>query len=59
MLNSGEYESSNAKKEKDVSRHSDFFRLRKIFFPLINVEMPTAVGIFYIYKQEKFYAQLC
>ena len=58
MLNSGEYESSNAKKEKDVSEIRIFIRLRKIFFPLINVEMPTAVGIFYIYEQEKFYAQL-
>ena len=30
---------------------------RMLFFPLINVKMPTIVGIL-IYEQEKFHAQL-
>ena len=29
-----------------------------VFIMLINVKMPTIVGIFYIYEQDKFHAQL-
>ena len=52
-----------------ISRNSDFLgsdKPRMLFFPLINVKMPTIVGIltfnncwhFNIYEQEKFRAQL-
>ena len=48
MLNSAEYEILNAHKYK-ISRNSAFFsgsdKRRMLFFPLINVKMPTTVGI--------------
>ena len=56
MLNSDEHEILNAHKYKNIKKFS-FFQTQisreAFFFLLINVKMPTIVGIFYIYKQEK------
>ena len=61
MLNSDEHEILNAHKYKNIKKFS-FFQTQisreAFFFLLINVKMPTIVGIFYIYKQGKFHAQL-
>ena len=49
MLNSAELEIVNARKYKNVKKFSFFFsdsdKPRMLFFPLINVKMPTIVGI--------------
>ena len=61
MLNSAEHEILNVHKYIKISRNSAFLcsdKPRIQFFLLINVKMPTIVGIFYIYKQEKYHAQL-
>ena len=34
-----------------------FYKPRMLFFLLMNVKMPTTVGIFNIYEQEKLHAQ--
>ena len=60
MLNSVEYEILNAHKYKNMKNTFFFFcsgKHRILFFPLINVKMPTVVGIL-TYEQEKFHAQL-
>ena len=44
-----------------ISRNSEFLgsdEHRMLFFQLINVKMPTIVGILTFYEQEKFHAQL-
>ena len=44
-----------------ISRDSAFLwadQPRKLFFPLINVKMPTICWHFNIYEQENFHAQL-
>ena len=64
MLNSNEYEILDAHKYKNIKKFgflgSD--KLLTLLFLLINVKMPTVVGIycwhFNIYEQEKFHAQL-
>ena len=60
MLNSVEYEILNAHKYKisEIRLFLGSDKPRMLFFPLINVKMPTIVGIFDIYEQEKFHAQL-
>ena len=48
MLNSIEHEILNAHKYKNIIRNSAFLgsdKPRMLFFPLINVKMPTIVGI--------------
>ena len=61
MLNSVEHEISNAHKYKNIMKFGYFLgpdRPRMLLFPLINVKMPTIVGILTFYKKEKFHAQL-
>ena len=67
MLNSVEHESLNAHKFKNMKKFSFFSDSEKpgvLFFLLINVKMPTFVGILTfisrnnIYEQEKIHAQL-
>ena len=41
-------------KNKDVSG----FQSQMLYVMLINVKMPTIVGISYIYEDDKFHAQL-
>ena len=56
MLNSAEYKILNAHKYKNMKKFSFFSdsdKPRMLFFLLINVKMPTIVGIFNIYEQEK------
>ena len=60
MLNSAEHEILNGHKHKNTKKFQHFSvsdKPRMLFFPLINVEMPTIVGIL-SYEQEKNYAQL-
>ena len=60
MLNSVEHEILNAHKYK-ISRNSAFLgsdKTRMLFFPLINVKMPTIVGILTFMSRKKFHAQL-
>ena len=49
MLNSAEHEILNAHKFKNMKKFGFFFfgsnKPRMLFFPLINVKMPTIVGI--------------
>ena len=61
MLNSTEHEILNAHKYKKYQEIRSFLgsdQPRIIFLPLINVKMPTIVGILNFYEQEKFHAQL-
>ena len=56
MLNSVEHEILNAYKYK-ISRNSAFLgadKSRMLFFPLINVKMPTIVGILTFMSRKKF-----
>ena len=51
----------NAHKYKKIPRNSAFLgsdKPRMLFFPLINVKMPTIVGIFTFMSRKKFHAQL-
>ena len=61
MLNTIEHEILYAHKYRNI-RNSAFLGSDKpimLFFPLINVKMPTIVGTLTLfYKQEKFHAQL-
>ena len=57
MLNSAELEILNAPKYENIRKFSSH-KLRMLFFLLINGKIPTIVGIFNIYEQEKFHAQL-
>ena len=56
MLHSGEHEIVNAHKYKNINKFgflgSD--KPRKLFFPLINVKMPTIVGIFTFMSRKNF-----
>ena len=48
MINSAEHEILNAHKYKNIMKFNIFQaqkRLRMLFFPLINVKIPTTVGI--------------
>ena len=60
MLNSIEHEILNAHKYKDINKNgflgSD--KPRMLFFPLINVKMPTIVGILMFMSRKKMHAQL-
>ena len=61
MLNSAEHKILNAhkyKNNKKFSISSGSFKPTMLFFLLINVKMPTIVGILNIYEQEKFHSQL-
>ena len=61
MLNSVEHEILNAHKYKKISRNSEFLgsdKHRMLFFPLINVKMPTIGLHFNIYEQEKCHTLL-
>ena len=61
MLNSAEQEILNAHnyiKYQEIQLFSGSDKPRMLFFLLINVEMPTMVGIFNIYEQKKIHAQL-
>ena len=56
MLNSVEHEILNALKYK-ISRNSAFLgsdKPRKLFFPHINVKMPTIVGILTFMSEQNF-----
>ena len=60
MLNSAVHEISKAHKYEDIKKSSFFSgedESRMLFFLLINVKMPTIVGILTC-EQEKFHAQL-
>ena len=60
MLSSTEHENSTAHKTK-YRQIKKCFALRLsnvVFIMLINVKMPTIVGIFYIYEKDNFCAQL-
>ena len=53
ILNSAEHEILNAHKYKNINKvFSGSDKPRMLFFQLINVEMPTFVGILNIYEQE-------
>ena len=54
------HEFLNAHKYKNIEKFGFLgsYKPRMLFFPLINVKMPTSVWHFNIYEQEKFYAQL-
>ena len=61
MLNSTEHEILNAYKNKNNKKFIFFSGSDKpvtLFFQLINVKMPTIVGILTFCEQEKFHAQL-
>ena len=57
MLNSDEHEISNAhkyKKYQEIQLFSDSDKPRMPFFLLINVKMPTIVGILIFMSRKKF-----
>ena len=57
MLNSVEHEILNAHKYKTYLEFQLFLgsdQLRMLFFPLINVKMPTTVGILIVMSRKKF-----
>ena len=60
MLNSVEHEILNPHKYKNIKKFSFLGsdEPRMLFFLLINVKMPTTVGILTFYEQEKIHAQL-
>ena len=61
ILNSAEHEISNAHEYQNIKKFiffSDSDKLRMLCFLLINVKMPTIVGILTFYGQENFLAQL-
>ena len=56
MLNSVEHEILNATKYKNIKKDSFFLgsnKPRSLFFPLINVKMPTIVGILTFMSMKK------
>ena len=60
MLNSAEHEISNAHKYDNIQKFCFFSGSDKptmLFFLLVNVKMPTVVGIL-TFEKEKFHAQL-
>ena len=57
MLNSTEHEILNAHKYKNIKKFSFFSdsdKQRMLFFMLINVKMPTIVGILTFVSRKKF-----
>ena len=59
MYNSAEHEVMRISiKYHQIQLFIDSDKPKMLFFLLINVKMPTVVGIFNIYEQEKFNAQL-
>ena len=57
MLNSVEHEILNAHKYKNIMKFSFFLgsdKPRMLFFPLINVKMPTIVGILTFMSRKNF-----
>ena len=57
MLNSAEHEILNAHKFKNIKKFSCFSgsnKPRMLFFLLINVKMPTIVGILTFMSRKKF-----
>ena len=57
MLNSTEHEILNAHKYKNIKKFGFFFgsdKPRMLFFPLINVKMPTIVGILTFMSRKNF-----
>ena len=57
MLNSAEHEISNTHKYENIKKFSFFSssgKPRMLFFPLINVKMPTNVGILTFMSRENF-----
>ena len=57
MLNSIEHEILNAHKYKNIKKFGFFLgsdKLRMLFFPLINVKMPTIVGILTFMSRKNF-----
>ena len=62
MLNSVEHEILNAHKYNNIKKFgfSGLDKPRMLFFSLINVKMPTVVGIFTLMSRKnlKFHAQL-
>ena len=57
MLNSVEHEISNAQKDKNIMKFSFFlgsYKPRMLFFLLINVKMPTIVGILTFISRKSF-----
>ena len=57
MLNSFEHEILNAHKYKNIKKFGLFsaqISLECYFFPLLNVKMPTTVGILTFYERENF-----
>ena len=61
MLNSVEHEILNAHNYKNIKKFGFFLgsdKPRMLFFQLINVKMPTIVGILTFMSRKKFHAQL-
>ena len=60
MLNSVEHEILNAHMYKNIKKVGFFGsdKPRMLFFPLINVKMPTIVGILTFMNRKKIHAQL-
>ena len=61
MLNSAEHEILNAHKYKNIKKFGFFLgsdKSKMLLFPLINVKMPTIVGILTFMSGKKFHAQL-
>ena len=57
MLNSAEHEILNAHKSENIKKLSIFLgsdKPRMLFFLLINVKMPTVVGILTFMSRKKF-----
>ena len=57
MLNSVEHEILNADKLKNIKKVGFFLgsdKTRMLFFPLINVKMPTTVGILTFMSRKNF-----
>ena len=58
MLNLAEHEILNAHKYKNIKKFSIFQDHISLFFLLINVEMPTTVGILTFMNRKKFMLSL-
>ena len=57
VLNSVEHEILNANKYKDIKKFGFFLssdKSRMLFFPLLNVKMPTIVGILTFRSRKNF-----
>ena len=57
MLNSAEHGILNAHKYKNIKKFGFFLgsdKPRMLFFPLINVKMPTIVGILTVMSRKNF-----